>query len=144
MSIVVLSIAYRGLRNLNLCPGASPWRRSPVPRRTATRTFSAAADSSCWTAWIWAPASSRMVQVLGVHEQPLLDFPERILPSDFGVKASEELDLGGEALTVAVTVHLADFFSYRCLGMKWKSCEKMVLYCMIQGFVLKLRCLAIP
>ena len=67
-----------------------------------------------------------MVQVPGVHKQPLLDFPERVLPRDPGVKAREELDPGGEALAVAVAVHLIDFFSKRCLGMKWKSCEKMV------------------
>ena len=51
-----------------------------------------------------------MVQAPGVHEQPLLDFPERILPRDLGVKACKELDPGGEALAVAVAVHLLDFF----------------------------------
>jgi len=51
-----------------------------------------------------------MVQAPGVHEQPLFDFPERVLPDNLGVEAREELDPGGEALAVAVAVHLIDLF----------------------------------
>ena len=51
-----------------------------------------------------------MVQASGVHGQPLLDLPERILPGDPGVEARGELDPGGEALAVPVAVHIIDFF----------------------------------
>ena len=76
---------------------------------------------------------SKVVQPRIIGQKSVADFQQGLLSSNLRVQAGEELPPSGEMLAVVVGAVRLDGLFKAMSGMNWKSWEKMVLKCFVQG-----------
>ena len=76
---------------------------------------------------------AKVAETSPVGQKTVADLAQGVLADDLRVEAGQELPPGAEVPAVAVGPGTFDGFFETMSGMNWKSCEKMLLYCMVQG-----------